>query len=69
MNLQITNAVGRYTLNIYTLAGLKVYSQSIAVASASFATTIKLPAGLPKGSYQVVMQNDKQHFRVMVQLQ
>lgn len=69
MNLQITNAAGRYTLNIYNLAGLKIYSQSISVGSASFAATIQLPAGLPKGSYQVVMQNNKQHFRNMVQLQ
>jgi hypothetical protein len=69
MNLHITNAAGRYTLNIYNFAGLKIYSQSIAVTSASFATTIKLQAGLPKGSYQVVIQNDKQHFRNLVQLQ
>lgn len=67
--LQTRNATGRYIVNIYNTGSRKIYCQSVTVASAYLFATIQLPAGLPKGNYFVVMQNDKQRFKGIVQLQ
>ncbi|MDB5192831.1 MAG: type sorting protein [Segetibacter sp.] len=69
INIEINNAKGAYSVAVYNMQGVTIFTRTESVTANAHSTVINLPASTPKGSYQLVLQNSGQLVKKVIVVQ